>query len=130
MATVGLFSDRVRQALQQEATSLLGADLRLTSTRAISPEYRAAALARNLRVVENAVFPSMISRTQAGRAGVQNQLAEVMAVEAGYPLRGTIEIDDGAIHVAQAVPLPGTLWADARLVQRMGLQIGGRGLDA
>ncbi len=29
ISTVGLFSDRVRQALQQEAHSLFGADLRI-----------------------------------------------------------------------------------------------------
>ncbi len=30
LATVGLFADRVRQALQQQAQSLIGADLRIT----------------------------------------------------------------------------------------------------
>ena len=136
MSTVGLFADRVRQALQQEATSLLGADLRVTSTRPIPPAYRAAALERNLRVIENAVFPSMVTRKQTSTPsaknvpsaknalGVQNVLAEVMAVEQGYPLRGKITIDDGTLHVAQSVPQRGTLWADARLFQRMNVQVG------
>jgi len=140
MSTVGLFADRIRQALQQEATSLLGADLRVTSTRPIPPEYRAAALERTLRVAENAVFPSMVSsialdkktsvpekisipeKIQKPRA--QNVLAEVMAVEQGYPLRGKIEIDDGTLHVAQSVPQRGTIWAEARLFQRMNVQVG------
>lgn len=33
LATVGLFADRVRQALQQEAQSLIGADMRISSMR-------------------------------------------------------------------------------------------------
>ncbi len=130
MSTVGLFADRVRQALQQEATSLLGADLRVTSTRPIPPAYRAAASERNLRVIENAVFPSMVTRKQTSTSkeipilGLQNVLAEVVAVEQGYPLRGKITIDDGTLHTAQSIPQRGTLWADARLFQRMNVQVG------
>ena len=45
LATVGLFADRVRQALQQQAQSLIGADLRITSTRPFSPDYRRMAQA-------------------------------------------------------------------------------------
>ena len=43
IATVGLFADRVRQALQQEAHALLGADLRVSSMRPLPPSYRDAA---------------------------------------------------------------------------------------
>ncbi|MDE2118785.1 MAG: FtsX-like permease family protein [Betaproteobacteria bacterium] len=118
IATVGLFADRIRLALQQEATSLLGADLRLTSTRPLPPAYRAAALQRGLRVVETATFLSMVTTAQ------QNLLAEIQAAEAGYPLRGKILIDDGTPHLAAAIPARGTLWADTRLMRRMGLQLG------
>ncbi|RFC35653.1 MAG: putative ABC transport system permease protein [Candidatus Nitrotoga sp. SPKER] len=118
IATVGLFANRVGLALQQEATSLLGADLRVIATRPFSPAYRAAALQRGLHVVEIATFPSMVVY------GQQNVLAEIQAVEAGYPLRGKIHIDDGTQHAAQGIPTPGTIWADKRLLQRMGLQLG------
>ncbi len=90
LATVGLFADRVRQALGQQAASLLGADLRITSTRPISADYRKRAELRGLRVVESRTFPSMVSHQ--GRV----MLAEIQSVEAGYPLRGKIEIDDGS----------------------------------
>jgi putative ABC transport system permease protein len=118
IATVGLFADRVRLALQQEATSLLGADLRVSSSRSLPPAYRDAARQRGLRVVETASFPSMAAGKQ------QSLLAEIQAVGEGYPLRGKIQIDDGALHVAQTIPARGTLWADARLKQRLGLQLG------
>jgi putative ABC transport system permease protein len=55
LATVGLFADRVRQALQQQAQSLIGADLRITSTRPFSPSYREMVQARGLRI-KGAVF--------------------------------------------------------------------------
>ena len=129
ISTVGLFSDRVRQALQQESHSLLGADLRINSIRPISPAYRAEALKRGLRVVSTASFPSMISIAN------ENLLGEIQVLEEGYPLRGNIEITDvnengsNGIEppkgfIAKAVPSRGTMWADARLMRRMSVQLG------
>ncbi len=122
IATVGLFADRVRLALQQEATSLIGADLRISSTRPLPQAYRDAALQRGLRVIESDAFPSMV------RGKNQNLLADIMSVEQGYPLRGKIIIDDGTQHVIRnensIIPARGTLWADERLMQRLGLQLG------
>ena len=118
LATVGLFADRVRQALGQQATSLLGADLRITSTRPFSASYRQMAEVRGLRVVESRTFPSMVSHKE------QVLLCEIQSVEAGYPLRGKIEIDDGGVHVAKAIPARGTVWADDRLMRRFGLRVG------
>lgn len=122
ISTVGLFADRVRLALQQEATSLIGADLRISSTRPLPKEYRDAALQRGLRVIGSDAFPSMV----AGKN--KNLLADIMSVQQGYPLRGKIIIYDGAQHVIgnanSAIPARGTLWADPRLMQRLGLQLG------
>jgi len=122
ISTVGLFADRVRLALQQEATSLIGADLRITSTRPMPKEYRDAAVQRGLRVMESDAFPSMV----AGKN--ENVLSDIMSVEQDYPLRGKIIIDDGAEHVIKnensTIPVRGTLWADPRLMQRLNLQLG------
>lgn len=118
LATVGLFADRVRQALQQQAQSLIGADLRITSTRSFSSDYRLAAEARGLRVVESRTFPSMVSQ------GEQVLLSEIQAVGAGYPLRGKIEIDDGAEHPAMGIPARRTVWVDERLLRRLNVAVG------
>jgi putative ABC transport system permease protein len=118
LATVGLFADRVRQALQQQAQTLIGADLRITSTRPFTPSYSRMAKARGLRVVESRTFPSMLAH------GERVLLSEIQAVEPGYPLRGKIEIDDGSHHVAQAIPARGTVWVDERLLQRLEVAIG------
>ena len=118
LATVGLFADRVRQALQQEATSLIGADLRIVSTRLLPSAYREKAQARGLKTVESRSFPSMVAYRE------QTLLSEVLAVDAGYPLRGRIEIDDGSVHVAQGIPARGMVWADARLLRRLDVRVG------
>jgi putative ABC transport system permease protein len=129
ISTVGLFSDRVRQALQHESHSLLGADLRINSIRPIPAAYRDAALQRGLRVVSTANFPSMVSNPEA------SLLSEIQALEEGYPLRGKVEIADATdnnktdngfkhSHIALAIPARGTLWADERLMRRMALKLG------
>ena len=118
LATVGLFADRVRQALQQEAQSLIGADMRITSMRPLPPAYRAAAQTRGLQTAMSLSFPSMVV------FGEQNLLSEIQLVEAGYPLRGKITIDDGSAHVAQDIPAPGTIWASQRLLHRLEIRLG------
>ena len=154
LATVGLFADRVRQALQQEATSLIGADLRITSTRPLPTVYRENAEARGLRAVESNSFPSMVAFRE------QTLLSEILAVESDYPLRGEIVIDDGkgadkrgastpslalpplarkgqAVVVKplkrqqprtaggdSSIPQRGTVWADDRLLRRLDVQGG------
>ncbi len=145
LATVGLFADRVRQALQQQAQSLIGADLRITSTRPFPSDYRKSAEAKGLQVVQSRTFPSMVS------FGEKVLLSEMQAVEAGYPLRGKIEIDEGG-GVATSVPPPsfdklrtgqaspsgrgskteggrniparGSVWVDERLLRRLDMQVG------
>ncbi len=118
LATVGLFADRVRQALQQQAQSLIGADLRITSTRPLSPTYREMAQKCGLRVVQSRTFPSMVLHRE------QVVLCEIQSAEAGYPLRGKIVIDDGKVHVAQAIPTRGTVWVDERLLRRLDMSVG------
>ena len=144
LATVGLFADRVRQALQQEATSLIGADLRIVSTRPLPPAYRGMAEARGLRTVESRAFLSMVAHRE------QTLLSEIQAVGAGYPLRGRIEIEPPSppapldkttshstrlpetaaksLVIPQAgegsIPLRGTVWVDGRLLRQLDVRVG------
>ena len=135
ISTVGLFSDRVRQALQQESHSLLGADLRINSIRPLPLAYRDAAQQLGLRVVNTVTFPSMVSTAN------ESLLSEIQVLEEGYPLRGSIQIADASDinaadnntsgngspklgHTARSIPALGTLWADERLMRRMSVQLG------
>jgi putative ABC transport system permease protein len=115
LATVGLFADRVRQALQQQAQSLIGADLRITSTRPFSSTYREMAQAHGLLVVESRTFPSMVLHRE------KVLLSEIQAVEEGYPLRGKIELDGGS---QTSIPAQGTVWVDGRLLRRFEMSVG------
>jgi putative ABC transport system permease protein len=117
LATVGLFSDRVHESLQQRAQALIGADLRITSTRPFSSDYREWATRQGLQVVETLNFPSMVGH------GDQALLSEIQSVETGYPLRGNIEIDDGTEHIATGIPVAGSVWVEQRLLRQLGLKL-------
>jgi putative ABC transport system permease protein len=125
LTAVGFFADRVQQALDREANQLLGADLLLTADHPWPPAFAAEAQARGLRLVETRTFPSMVTVGEGD--GVRAQLAEIKAVDAGYPLRGSLRIAP-ALNVPDApatgVPLPGTIWVDERLASALAAQIG------
>ena len=127
LTAVGFFTDRVRQALEREANQLLGADMLLTADHPWKPDLRIAALARGLNVVETQTFPSMVSIGEGD--GLRAQLADIKAVEAGYPLRGALRISDGVAATdrrADGVPEPGTVWIDERLAATLAAGVGER----
>lgn len=123
VTTVGFFADRVHQALSRQANQLLGADLVISGSRTLTPDYTAEAARRGLQITHMLRFPSMA----AGNGN--NVLAEVKVVAAGYPLRGELRVTD-ALHApdrrANEIPQPGTLWVDERLLSRLQLKIGDR----
>ena len=122
LTTVAFFADRVRQALSLEASQLLGADLVIVSDHPVDPAFTAEAQRRGLRTVQTVRFPSMT--LHEGRS----QLSEIKAVAPGYPLKGRLTVDDGERgtmdQAAQAIPLPGTVWADERLLARLDMRVG------
>ncbi|HEX6999244.1 MAG TPA: FtsX-like permease family protein [Gammaproteobacteria bacterium] len=121
MSAVTFFTDRVRQAVTQEAGEALAADLRLESVRPLPATYREMAAEEGLEVAEVVHFRSVVI------AGESSSLADVRGVSEGYPLRGTVRIADrlsGAPYDATGVPPPGEAWAEPALLARLGAQVG------
>lgn len=120
VTAVGFAADRVHQALRQQGNELLGADLVVLSDQG-PPQYAERAQRLNLRHASTMSFLSM------ALAGDASQLAEVKAVSEHYPLRGELSIARepfGAEQRIRAIPAPGTVWADARLLQQLKLKAG------
>lgn len=119
MSSVALFSDRIDSALTRQASQLLAADL-VVNSRSVPPDaWQQQAAANMLRSARSASFPSMVfAREQA-------TLVNLKAVSDGYPLRGAVQLRkrDGMREGALR-PAPGEVWADARLLQKLGLQLG------
>lgn len=120
VTSVGFATDRVAQALRQQGNELLGADLVIVSDQAL-PQHAARARQLNLQHAATTSFVSM------ALSGDVNQLAEVKAVSENYPLRGELRIARemfGAEQGVRTIPAPGTVWADARLLQQLKLKVG------
>lgn len=120
VTSVSFFTDRIRLALELQATELLGADLVITSDRplglAIADSVPDAL--QTARIVE---FPSMAISAEG------SQLVAIKAVSAHYPLRGNLRISREMFapdNVADGVPAPGTAWLESRLMGMLGVGVG------
>jgi putative ABC transport system permease protein len=121
VSAVGLFSSRVRQALENQSGDTLGADLIFSSADPIPATLTDSARASGAAVTELAQFPSVVLKGEA------TALASVKAVSAGYPLRGILRVTDepfGTVRAAQGVPPPGEAWVDLKLWTALGLKAG------
>jgi len=89
----------------------------------LDPSWRSQAEGRGLQTVSFAEMPSMIIAGEGATA--RSQLAELKAVDAGYPLRGALMLRAGAASVAvRGGPPPGTAWVDDKLVTALQLTVG------
>lgn len=121
LAGVGFLVDRIGRAVQNQATEVLAADLRLESDAAVSADAIAMASGVGL---DTARLTTMLSVVIHGDA---SQLADIRAASTGYPLRGqlvTAEEPFTAGQVATGLPAPGECWPDSRLAAMLGVRIG------
>ena len=124
LTAVGFFADRMRAGLERDAAQLLGGDAVVLSDKPLPPPFLDDVRARGLRRSDSVNFPSM------ARAGGAARLAAVKAVDAAYPLRGTISVreadgDAAPLHAYAHGPAPGTAWIDPSLAASLDLKIGG-----
>ncbi len=92
VTSVGFFTDRADRAMSQQATTMLGGDMVVVSTRPISDVFLQEAEKRGLRTAESISFPSMVSVGDD-----KFQLAQIKAVTLSYPLHGSIETSADAL---------------------------------
>jgi putative ABC transport system permease protein len=121
LVSVASFGDRLNQTLVSQGSELLGADLVVHVQSAPNREWIERADENGLTHAQTVSFRSVVV------AGDQTQLAEIKAVEAGYPLRGTLRIADALgsdDYAADGVPERGSVWADAQLLNQLRLEIG------
>ncbi|QBJ78585.1 ABC transporter permease [Aquitalea sp. USM4] len=122
LTSVSFFSDRVARALTTQATQLLAADLVLSGNQPAPAAIRQEAQRRGLQVADNISFPSMVF------AQGQATLATYKAVSNSYPLRGEVTVRrvDGQLQTGRLHPAAGMVWADARLLRKLGVKLGER----
>jgi putative ABC transport system permease protein len=125
LTAVGFFADRLQGGLQRDARQLLGGDAVIHSDNPPPEVFEAQARSRGLQVTHTLGFPTMARASDA--QGGQSKLVALKAVEAGYPLRGTLSIRSSAsapVAVTREVPAPGHAWVDASLLDAIGISVG------
>ena len=111
MSAVAFFTDRVRQAVSQQAGEALAADLRVEAVRPLPDELRELAARHGVAQAEVVNFRSVVLAGQAA------SLADIRGVTDGYPLRGVVQIADALSappRNAAGVPRRGEVWAELR----------------
>ena len=126
LTAVGFFADRLNGGLQRDALQLLGGDAVVRSDGPVPPVFIEKAQALGLKSISTVTFPTMArARDEEGGA---SKLIAFKAVPEGYPLRGSMKLadtlDTTTGQTTRDIPAPGTAWADASLLDALGLKLG------
>lgn len=119
---IGLFSDRIRNSILDEASSLLAADAQISGSQPIEPRWIEQAKAANLATASITSFQAM----SFGNEG-KIQLASVKAVSSEYPLKGVLEVSKvpyGPVNTVTRGPKVGEAWVNSRVMAALGLELG------
>lgn len=121
MTAVGTLVNRVTAAVSANAAQIIGGDYGFTSRQPINTAIAETAHAQQLAVARTITFPSVVFHGDA------SQLADIKAVDANYPLRGELSTTTdmaGLTPQVTAAPQPGEAYADARLLDALGIAPG------
>ncbi|MBT3068071.1 ABC transporter permease [Rhodoferax sp. U11-2br] len=122
LTAVGFFADRLKGGLQRDARQLLGGDAVVVSDNPIPEAFLAQVHSLGLQRSQTLSFPTMARAPDA--LGAQTKLVALKAVQAGYPLRGSLRtsITTGAPDtLTREVPSPGEAWVDVAVLDSLGL---------
>lgn len=125
LTAVGFFADRLQGGLQRDARQLLGGDAVVATDNPTPAVFTQQAQQLGLKVVHTLTFPTMARASDA--QGGSAKLVALKAVEAGYPLRGSLKIksQSNAIEkVARSIPERGQVWVEPQLMDALGLSMG------
>ncbi len=116
LSSVSLFADRLAGAFARDAKQLLGGDAVVVSDQPTPPLIIALAKQYGLQTTSTLTFATMASTSDGAK------LVGLKSVQSGYPLRGNLKIDDGA--VTKAIPNAGEVWVENSLLAALHVQMG------
>jgi putative ABC transport system permease protein len=115
------FAQRLERGMTSRAADVMGGDLVVTGASPLPADWEAEAVRLGLAVSRSAEFSTVALRDDA------LQLSSVKAVDAAYPLRGSVRTSaipfvEG--DTTEGGPAPGTVWIEARLLTALGVTLG------
>ncbi len=130
LTSVGFFVDRLKGGLQRDARDMLGGDALVISDNPLPAAFMAQASALGLRHTRHLGFSTMAQTPETPDSTPTQedhiQLVALKAVEANYPLRGSLRTStapnapDTPTH---DVPTPGQVWVDAAVLHSLNLRM-------
>lgn len=121
ITAVSFFTQRVESALNQQGGLLLGGDLAVMADHPIPQAFIKRAQTQGMTKIMTYEFASMAIH------GELSQLAEIKAVEQGFPLRGDLTIGatvgEGG-QTVKAAPQSGEAWLEPRLASLLAVNVG------
>jgi putative ABC transport system permease protein len=125
VSTTGFLGDRLKRAMSEQGANFLGADLLVASPRLITtwPERFQRNPGRPLLTSSALEFSSMLSKDDTF------QLATLRAVDAAYPLRGSVRIAPRPFAPSTqrpAMPPPGAIYVASDLLPLLSASVGDR----
>lgn len=121
VTSINLLTDRFGRLLMRESAELIGGDLVLQSTRKPDRQWLQQGRELGLETAEIIEFSTVIV------FGETLLLSSIKAVSEEYPLRGSLGVAAQPYGDEQRVahgPSPGTVWADVRVLARLGAEVG------
>ena len=121
ISAIGFFTQRVETALNQQGGLLLGGDLAVIADHAIPDALLNRAESQGLATAKTYEFSSMVVFGEA------SQLAEIKAVEEGFPLRGDLTLGKYTSDLGKVVknaPKSGAVWVEPRLANLLNIKVG------
>jgi putative ABC transport system permease protein len=118
---VAFFTSRIGYHLNNQGGLVLGGDMVMISDQPIPEKAINAAKKQGLSLTQTVEFPSMAI------VGDKNQLAEIKALNKGFPLRGnlSVQFDTNQTPLSiQEIPNPGEVWIEPRLANLLSVHIG------
>jgi putative ABC transport system permease protein len=119
ITAVNFFINRISLHLNAQGGMLLGGDLVVISDQAIPTNYVELAKKFDLQSTSTLEFPSMAIN------GERNQLAEIKAVQNGFPLRGdfNVQLAGQSAKNMRSTPNQGEVWLEPRLAAVLNVAI-------
>lgn len=119
LGVVATLSTRVERGVLASAAELIGGDIGVSSPQRLPDDFATRATHDGLKVNRSASFPSVAF------AHGRSQLLDVLATDAAYPLRGTLELRDAHGHTQTGHgPTAGNVYLDHRALVALQLQVG------
>ena len=121
ITAINFFTNRISAHLNAQGGMLLGGDTVIIADHPIPNLFSNIAKKAGLQTASTIEFASMAINND------KNQLAEVKALGAGFPLRGDFNVQFAANKLPiniKSIPKPNEVWLEPRLANALGVNLG------